>query len=494
METEKQSVFPPLAEDIECEVCIVGAGIAGLTAAYLLARDGKGVIVIDDGPVGSGQTQKTTAHLSNAIDDRYTVLEGIRGEEISRVAAESHTAAIDRIESIAEEEEIDCDFLRVDGYLFAAPEESTDSLDKELDAARRAGLQDVEKIARAPLPFDTRPCLRFPRQGQFHPLNYLNGLAKAVKKHGGVIHTGTHVSGIESDKTIQLKTATGTIRAWHAILATNAPISDNAQIYSKQAPYISYVIAADVPKGYVPLGLYWDTLEMYHYVRIQPKTTHTDSLIIGGEDHKTGQANDAEKRFHALEVWARTHFPEMGDITHRWSGQVLETIDGLAMIGKKPAETASIYIATGDSGMGMTHGTIAGILLTDLIAGRENPWKEAYEPSRTPVKAAGDFLKENANVAAQFTDYLTRGDVEDEQEIKKGQGAVLRKGIKKIAVFRDEKGDLHTFSAICPHKGCIVAWNSFEQTWDCPCHGSRFACKGTVINGPSIEDLKREIA
>jgi Rieske Fe-S protein len=216
-----------------------------------------------------------------------------------------------------------------------------------------------------------------------------------------------------------------------------------------------------------------------------------DIAIVGGEDHKAGQASDAEERFARLEAWTREHIPAARETEFRWSGQVMETQDGLAFIGRNPLDAGNVYVATGDSGMGMTHGTIAGILIGDLVAGRENPWAALYDPSRIRAGAAADFLKENLNVAAQYASWVTGGDVGSVDDIAPNTGAVVREGAMKVAVFRDEAGELHRYSAVCPHLGCIVAWNAAASTWDCPCHGSRFDSRGTVINGPANVDLRR---
>lgn len=487
--------FAALSKDAHADVCIVGAGIAGLSTAYLLARQGKSVIVLDDGPVGSGQTQRTTAHLSNAIDDRYVEIEKIHGQDGARLAAESHTAAIDRIEAIAQAEGIDCDFLRVDGYLFTPPGEPTDILDREFEAARRAGLTGVELVGRAPIDsFDTGRALRFPRQGQFHPLKYLAGLARAIQSHGGQIFCDTHVKRVDGGDTAHIETKNGpTVTADAVVVATNAPINDLVAIHTKQAPYISYAIGARLPRGSITRALYWDTLEYYHFVRLQPLDDESDLLIVGGEDHKEGQADDGQRRWANLEQWARERFPMFGEVEHRWSGMVLETTDGLAFIGRNPLDKENVYTVTGDSGMGMTHGTIAGILLTDLIMGRDNPWSTIYDPSRKPVwgMAWKEYLIENANVAKQYArDWLGGGDVASVDEIPRGRGALVRRGFRKIAAYRDEHGELHECSAVCPHLGCIVHWTDASQTWDCPCHGSQFDPYGQVLNGPANTPLE----
>jgi nitrite reductase/ring-hydroxylating ferredoxin subunit len=247
----------------------------------------------------------------------------------------------------------------------------------------------------------------------------------------------------------------------------------------------------------VPRALYWDTQDPYHYVRLQnpPAGVGTNGqgdyelLIVGGEDHKTGQANDAHERHARLESWARDRFPLMQRVEFVWSGQVMETIDGLAFIGRNPMDDDNVYIVTGDSGMGMTHGTIAGILLTDLICGRENPWQKLYDPRRKTLRAVGKFVSETMNLAAQYTDWVTGGDVSTEADIANDTGAVVRRGLIKVAIYRDAEGKAHECSAVCPHLGGIVHWNSAEQSWDCPCHGSRFDKLGKVINGPANTNL-----
>lgn len=491
--TVKLPSFAPLTGDTSADVCIIGAGISGLTTAYLLTQVGKRVVVLDHGAVGSGMTGVTTAHLVNALDDRFFELERMHGERGSRLAAESHSSAIDQVEQIASREGIQCDFARLDGYLFLAPEHDEAYLDRELAAIHRAGLHNVTKMARAPLAFDTGPCLRFPHQAQFHPLKYLAGLAEAVERGGGRIYTGTHATRIQGGDDAHVMIEQGsTVRCGAIVVATNTPVNDLVVVHTKQAPYMTYVIGALVPRASVPLALFWDTGDPYHYVRIQPAVDGThDLLIVGGEDHKSGQADDIDARHARLESWSRERFPMMGDVAFRWGGQVMEPHDGLAFIGHNPLDHDNVYTVTGDSGNGMTHGTIGGMLITDLILGRHNPWKALYDPGRVTLRATGAFTREAANMAAQYADWVTPGDVSDADQIEKDSGAVMRRGALKVAVYRDATGTLHERSAVCPHLGCIVAWNPAEKTWDCPCHGSRFDRFGDVINGPANVGLPK---
>ena len=483
---------PPLTAHEEAEVCVVGAGIAGMTTAYMLALEGRSVVVIDDGAIASGETHHTTAHLTNALDDRYFELERLHGTQGAKVAARSHGAAIDAIEEIVGREGIECEFERVPGYLFVPEGESTDLLARELAAAQRAGV-DVVHLEHLPLDFhDFGPALRFANQGQFHALKYVNGLAAAVKRLGGRIYGNTHAAHIEGGARALVQTDGGLeVRAAAVVVATNTPVNDRVAMHTKQAPYRSYVIAARMPRGAMPHVLLWDTPDPYHYVRLTAANGNRahEFLIVGGEDHKTGQADDFEARFAALEAWTRERFPMASDIPLRWSGQVMEPVDGMAYIGRNPGE-ANVYIATGDSGNGMTHGTIAGMLISDLIAGRENAWATLYDPARKSLRAATEFARENANVAAQYADYLSPGDVKSVEDIAPGAGAIVRRGFRQTAAYRDEHGALHEHSAVCTHLGCIVAWNATERSWDCPCHGSRFdSVDGHVLNGPAIKGL-----
>jgi glycine/D-amino acid oxidase-like deaminating enzyme/nitrite reductase/ring-hydroxylating ferredoxin subunit len=501
--TFKVPEYDKLKESATTDCCVVGAGIAGLSTAYLLTRAGKRVIVVDDGPIGGGETGRTTAHLTAAMDDRIYVLEKLHGEESTRQIVESHMAAIHRIEMIVKQEDIDCDFARVDGFLFPARPDHTDEIDKELPAAHRAGMADVRRVDRAPIAgFETGPALMFPEQAQFHALKYIAGLAKAITEQGGRIYCGSHVTGVEGGAPCKVQVEGGlTITADAVCVCTNGSISDMMQTHMKQAPYRTCVIGLNVPRGSVTPALYWDTASPYHYVRLQPidstavgvtkGETLADVLIVGGEDFKTAHEDDTEKRWRKLETWARERWPQAGPVLYRWSGQVLEPNDYIAFIGRNPDGAENVYMASGDSGQGMTHGTIAGMILSDLVQGRENQWAELYDPKRVTlgVKPIEEFAKENLDVAVQYAkDMLSPGAHED--DIPRGEGRVVRRGMHKVAAYRDESGTMHYHNAACTHLKCIVGWNSAEKVWDCPCHGSRFDPMGKVINGPAIEPLE----
>jgi glycine/D-amino acid oxidase-like deaminating enzyme/nitrite reductase/ring-hydroxylating ferredoxin subunit len=490
-------IYTKLLKNISTEVVVIGGGIAGLTSAYLLTREGRKVVLVEDGNIGSGETGRTTAHIVSALDDRYYNLEKLFGTDGAKLAAESHSSAIELIEHIVVSEGIDCDFERLDGYLFIHPSDNEKSIEDEHKSTLKAGI-NTRIINGVPgIPSEKGKCLKFPDQAQFHPMKYLKGLCDAIIKHGGEIYTGTHANEINKNGIIS--TEGFSIKANYVVIATNTPVNNLFVMHTKQAAYRTYVIAAKVKKGVLPKALWWDTgdqnsewhVKPYHYVRLQDFNETHDLLICGGEDHKTGQADDKViDRFKNLKEWTKKRFPMIEDIIYRWSGQVMEPVDSLAFIGPNPNDNPNIFIATGDSGNGITGGTIAGIIISDKISGKENKWLQIYDPSRISIKSSPEFFEENVNVVKQMKDYFTAGDIKEIENLIPGEGAIFRKNMTKIAIYNDDEGTLHAYSAICTHLGCIVHWNKEEKTFDCPCHGSRFTCYGEVINGPANSGLE----
>ena len=492
--------FEKLTCDVETDVLVIGGGIAGLTTAYSLAKEGRSVILVEDGFIGSGETGRTTAHLTCALSERYTDLEKTFDQQTAKLAAQSHTAAIEWIANTVKQNNIDCHFKRVDGYLFVHPTGATETLQDELEATHRAGLL-TEMLNNIPAieSEEGYSCLKFPDQAQFHILLYLKGLADAFRQSGGKIFTQTKAENITSTGA----TANSfNIKANHIVVATNTPVNDWVTMHTKQWPYRTYVIASRIPKGKLPFSLWWDTGDLdskwiskpYHYVRLEEFSEQYDLLIAGGEDHRTGQADDEgikeEDRYTKLEEWTRSHFPDIEKIEFKWSGQVMEPVDSLAYLGKNPGDD-NIYIITGHSGNGMTYSTLGGMIIKDIITGKENPWIEMYSPSRVTFKSTGDYLHEVGNMVAQYADWLLPEDVKQADELKPGEGAIISSGMKKMAIYRDEANSLHACTAVCPHLGGILQWNADEKTFDCPLHGSRFTTEGKVINGPASSDLAK---
>jgi glycine/D-amino acid oxidase-like deaminating enzyme/nitrite reductase/ring-hydroxylating ferredoxin subunit len=491
--------YEKLREDLHTDVVIVGGGIAGITIAYCLLKSGKKIVLVEDGAIGSGETGRTTAHLVSALDDRYYELERMYGEEKTALIAESHTAAIDFIENLCKEKLIDCDFERLNGYLFLHPTDERESLHKEFVAARKAGL-NVEELEDVPGMKEKTPSLKFSNQAQFHPLKYLRALSLLIKKNGGCLYTETHATKIDHEG---ITTADGfRVSAKHIVVATNSPVNNKYVMHLKQYPYRSYVIGARVKRSRIEKALWWDTGDFslnsevppYHYVRLQELDEDHNLLICGGEDHPTGVAKEEriaeEDRYGLLEDWMRKRF-DVEDIIYQWSGQIMEPMDSLAYIGRNPMDKDNVYIVTGDSGNGMTHGTIAGMLITDLINGKENRWEKLYAPSRFKIFSSGKtFFKE---FIGGFFSYLINKPTDIKSieftAIEQNEGRIVEIEGKKVGVYRDQEDKLHVVDSECSHLKCQVKWNNDEKSWDCPCHGSRFSYEGKILNGPANTEL-----
>jgi len=484
---------PRLEADAECDLVVIGSGIAGLSSAYEAARFGWRVVVIDRAEtIGGVMTPRTTAHLATALDDYYHCLIDARGKDDARTYHESQVAAVNRIEAICRDEGIEADFTRLDGILVPAEAAHMSDLEKEYDACRTIGVE-VAWLDQAPLPLPQGArALRFPNQARFHPLKYIRGLIQAVEGRGGRIHGGTvYVDHVEDDGGVTVETEAGPrIRAKAALFATNSPVNDKVAIHTKQIPDRTYAIAGPVPKGTVPDLLIWDTLEAYHYVRLQPLSGAEDLLIVGGEDHRTGMANDMDQRFAHLEAWTRERFGSFGEARYRWSGQVMEPIDFMPYSGRNPGNR-NIYVHTGDSGQGMTNGVAGALNLAALLFEQKAHFAKLFDPARKPIAGTSlaKFVSGRAEDVANLSEYLTGGEIGSVEELAPGEGAIIRRGMSKIAAFRQDDGTVIERSAVCTHVGCIVHWNGLEKCWDCPCHGSQFQPDGTVINGPAIRPL-----
>ncbi len=489
--TDAPPPLAPLTADLRTEICVVGAGMAGLSVAWHLARAGQRVLVVEAGPaVGMGETERSTAHLTSAVDDRFVDLERLFGAAGARLVADSHAAAIDMIEKQVAEEDIACDFGRLDGWLFNPPAGGLD-LSAEAAAAIRAGLS-ARLEACAPLAgFRTGLAIRYANQARMNPRAFIHGLAAAVERAGGRLAGNAPVVSVEGGHPARVSTAQG----WHVVadavvVATNSPINDRVAVHGKLVPMRTYAVAlAAAEDGGDADALYWDTLDPYHYARFGRAADGRRILIVGGEDHRVGRPAQGGDRWARLELWTRERFGGVGEVLARWSGQILEPADRLAFIGRNPADSDNVFIATGDSGNGITHGAIAGMVIADLVLGRSNRWAQLYDPARVTLRAAGSYADTNLHVAEHYAQWLTGGDVDDVGAIAPGSGAIVRSGLAKLAIYRDEGGQVHARSAACSHLKCVVAWNDAERTWDCPCHGSRFDRFGRVLNGPATTPL-----
>ena len=481
--------FPALRGDLTVDVAVIGGGITGLTAAALLAGEGRSVALLEMDRVGSGETGRTTAHLTEAVDARYRDLAADFGADGARLVYESSRASIVQIERLAAARGITCGLRRLPGYLYTENREDVAGLEEELAAARQAGAR-VALVRDVPLPFPTAAGLRFDDQAELHPLRYVVGLARALADAGVQMSEHTRVVEVEDGEPCRITTEAGTVTARDVVVAAHVPFVNRLLLHTKLAAYRSYAIALHPRPGLALDGLFWDTDDPYHYTRIY--TGGRDPLlIVGGEDHKVGQDPDTEVRFARLAAWAQSRFG-VDRIAARWSGQIIEPVDGLPYIGQN-ALSGHVWVASGFSGNGITFGTLAGMIISDLILGRPNPWAELYTATRVkPIAGVKDFVKENLDFPSHVvSDRLTNRDAEGGalSEVQRGEGKIIVVDGEKLAVYRDAGGTPHALSPVCPHMGCDVRWNVAERSWDCPCHGSRFAPDGALLNGPAASDL-----
>lgn len=487
VDTATLPTFPPLAHDATCDVLVIGAGITGLTAALELVEAGKKVIVVEASKIGTGVTGYTTAHVTSIIDTRFKDLTKKLGHNKAALLAESGKASIAKIAANVARYHIDCDWHYVPGYLYSEEASEVEALQAEAQAATALGVP-ATFTAEVPLPFATAGAAAFTEQAEFHPLKYLQGLVAAITDAGGIIHEATRVTDVANGTPCVITTNHGTIRANDVIMATHTPITKMLLVQSKVEAYRSYVLGVKI-KDALAEGIYWDTAEPYHYLRSY-NTPEGPLLIVGGEDHKTGITTDAEKRYAALACYVKERFPE-SEIVYRWSAQVFESIDLLPYIGRAPS-AKHVYVATGYAGNGMTFGTVAGMMLPQLILTGAHAWEKLYRPSR--VSLAPDALHRMfkigmSNARHFLLDRFTRAEGTDVAAVRPGEGKLLQLNGKKVAVYKDTQGNVTQLSPVCTHAGCIVAWNNAEKTWDCPCHGGRYSPAGKVINGPPIKDL-----
>ena len=485
--------FPPLANDLEVDVVVIGGGLTGITAAYLLKKEGVKVALVERQRCAAADTGHTTAHLTYVTDYRLHRLVKHFGCDGAKAFWEAGVAAIDQISNIVRELNIDCDFKWVPGYLhsklFERAESEIASLKEDTQLARQLQF-DVQWLDK--VPYANRPGIRFANQAKFHPRKYLRALLKAIPGDGSHVFEDTEAGELK-DKPLRVEAGRFHIRCKYVIIATHNPLMGkcnvlNATLFqSKLALYTSYVLGAKLPKGLVPEALYWDTSDPYYYLRIDARQ-NGDYAIFGGEDCKTGQEDDAIKIFERLEDKLKQVLPQ-AQVQHRWLGQVIETNDGLPFIG----ENCGQFVATGFCGNGFTLGTLSAVMARDRFLKRKNPWFELFAVDRSKFHGGTwRYIKENLDYPFYMVrDRLARAESDSTNDLKIGEGKIVKLDGKKVAAYRDEAGKVNLHSPVCTHMKCIVRWNAADKTWDCPCHGSRFKATGEVFSGPAEAPLEK---
>ncbi|MGV9881533.1 FAD-dependent oxidoreductase [Streptomyces sp. NPDC003006] len=491
MDTSESTSYPPLAEDIEVDVAVVGGGIAGLSTAWEVARDGRTVAVLEADRIAAGVTGYTTAKLSSLHSLVYERLRRTRGPEAAHLYARSQQEAVEHVAAVCNEVGIDCRLERAPAYTFTTRADGTDELRAEAAAAREAGLP-AQYTEVTGLPFAVAGAVRVDDQAQFHPRAYLLALAEDLRARGGVIRERTRVTGLREGSPCKVTAESGhTVTAQSVVVATHYPVFDRALLFARLSASRELVVAAPLAPGQDPDGMYITLEEGKRSVRTAPYGDDGGRLLIVTGEGFTPGTGDPAAGFRALDAWTRERF-DVGETAYRWAAQDNSVTDGVPMVGPFHPGARNTYVATGFGGWGMSGGVMAGTLLARLIGGEKSPWADLYDPRRLlkTVREAPALLGQQAEVAKHFVGDRLRSHVDSVDEIPAGSGAVVRVEGRRCAVHRDESGALHAVSARCTHMGCLVAFNEAETTWECPCHGSRFGTDGEVLQGPATRPLE----
>ncbi len=490
IDTTPDIAFPCLEGDTDADVAIVGGGIAGLTSALLLKRAGLKVTLVESRRIISGVTGYTTAKITLAHGICYSRMLNKLGQEQAGLYADANRTAIERVASFIMQMNIACDFTPLPAYIYAVTEDKEAEIEAEVRAGEKLGLA-VSYVDTAPLPLPIKGAACFDGQAYFHPRKYLLAFADEITNENGRIFEKTRAINIEEGNPSIVRTDRGTIRAQAVIIATNYPIFDPLKLFAHLTSVRSYVLGLRL-KNRSPQGLFYSNEEHFHSLRPHYLTDNGTYLLAGGEEHHAGQGGDTIQRYKNLESYYRGFF-DIESIDYHWSAQDNKSADLIPFIGSLAPASDRIFIATGFKGWGMTHGTIAGMLLSDLILGRSNPWKNLYSPVRLNLPAsAKSIVGQNIQTAKHLIGgHLSEESIKSLAEIGKGEGKVIEIDGEKAAVYKDKQGKIHALSPLCTHMGCMLSWNPAEKTWDCPCHGSRYTCDGKVIHAPTVKDLAR---
>jgi len=475
--------------DESYDIIIAGGGITGVSTALLLQQAGYRCALLEAHSLCFGTSGGTTAHLNTIMDTPYTTIAGNFGKENARLVAQAAKGAIDTIQNNIAAYHIDCGFEPADAFLFAQNEKQVQELEDIRKASAEAGVS-VDYTDKIPVPVDFDKAMIIKGQAQFHPVRYIHALAKAFEQAGGVIAENCRVMATDNTESLVVKTSAGELRCSRLIYATHIPPGVSI-LNLRCAPYRSYAMAVRLKNGPYPEGLAYDMYDPYHYYRTQ-RIDGQPHLIVGGEDHKTGHADNAAACFLKLESHIRSWF-DVKEVVCKWSSQYFEPTDGLPYIGHMPGQPGNILVATGFGGNGMIYSTVAARLLADIILNRENPYTTLFDPNRIkPIAGFSNFVKENIDVVKQYVSgWLSKEKIDGLADIAPGEGKVVKIEEHTVAIYKDEEHKLHTINPTCTHLKCQVTWNNVEQSWDCPCHGARYDTEGRVLTGPADIDLPK---
>lgn len=480
--------YSSLNEDIEVDTVIVGGGITGLTTAFLLSQGGQKVAVIEANRIGEGTTGHTTAKITAQHDVIYDELINHIGISLAKLYYKANQRAVSFMKELVEKHQIDCDFQVENAYLYATTQQGVSKLKKEKEAYETLDIPS-QWLDSLPLPIPVKAALSMENQAQFHPLKYLAFLAESITNKGGMIFENTIAMDINHDAKPLLLTKNGAkVQASSIVAASHFPFVDKGGLYfSRMKADRSYIIAAKTEQQW-PGGMYLSADQTKRSIRAAT-SDDTTTILVGGEHHKAGQGEDTRMHYDALEAYGKEHFDSF-EVTSRWSAQDLTTLDNIPYIGRLSPVHMDLYVATGYRKWGMTGGTLAGQMIANIILHGSDPYESVFKPSRVNADPSiRHFLKENANVAVE----LFKGKVFPEEQtinsLEEGEGASVIYGGQKAGAYRDSEGKIYVVDTTCTHIGCEVGWNKGDQTWDCPCHGSRFSYKGEVLEGPAKKPL-----
>ena len=481
---ERRALSPTPALVPVVDVAVVGGGITGLTAARLLAAEGASVAVIEAGQLCSGVTAYTTAKVTALQRTTASEIKKRLGDERATAYVVANAAAVERVARLVADDAIDCDFERAAACTYTEDANETGAVEAEYDALRAAGL-DARLDAATEAPLDAKAAVWLDNQAQFHPRRYCLGLADAIAASGGSLIESARATEVdESGDSAVVRTALGEVRAGHVIVATHLPFPLDGGYFARAHPYRSYALAVRATPQ--PSAMYISVEDPTRSLRSSGEWT-----IVGGEGHKVGHDEDSRQYYQSLESWARERYGDV-EVGYRWSAQDFETVDGMPYVGRLSGDNARIWTATGFRKWGMTNGTVAAMILTDLISGRDNEWAEAFDSTRlAPGASVKTLVSENLDVGKRFVaDRLRSLRSRSAEGLASGEGDIIKLNGDRVGAYRDEAGTLHAVSAKCTHLGCLLNFNVAERSWDCPCHGSRFGIDGRVIEGPAVEDLE----